>query len=76
MSTIPRPGNFDELPDSAYVDDKIVGVLFGVTPSTIWRRVRVGDLPAPIRFSSRCTRWNVGVVRKALAAAGVPKDAK
>lgn len=66
-STIASLGNFDELPDSAHVDDRTLALLFGVTPGTIWRRARAGELPAPIRFSSRCTRWNVGAVRKVLA---------
>ena len=61
------PLSFDELPDSALVDDKTLAIVFGVQPGTIWRRSRAGELPPPVKFSSRCTRWNVGAVRKVLA---------
>lgn len=64
---ISQPHDFDELPDSAHVDDKTLAVVLGVSPNTVWRRARAGALPAPIRFSSRCTRWNVGAIRQALA---------
>lgn len=62
-----KSSNFDALPDSANIDDKTMAEVFGVAPSTIWRRARAGDLPKPTRFSDRCTRWNVGQVRQVLA---------
>jgi predicted DNA-binding transcriptional regulator AlpA len=59
---------FDDLPDSAHVDDKTLAEVFGTSTTTIWRRAKQGTLPKPVRFSSRCTRWNVGDIRKNLAA--------
>lgn len=63
-----QQSGFDELPDSAHVDDKTLAALFGTSTTTIWRRVRRGELPQPVRFSTRCTRWRVGEIRAVLAA--------
>jgi predicted DNA-binding transcriptional regulator AlpA len=61
--------SFDRLADSAFVADAELADLFGVMPNTIWRWAKQGLLPAPRRFSTRCTRWNVGEVRNHLALA-------
>jgi prophage regulatory protein len=62
-----RIGSIDSLPDSARVSDREIAELVGVVPTTIWRWARAGILPAPLKISPRCTRWNLGDVRKALA---------
>ena len=60
--------NFDSLPDAANVRQPIVEALIGCSSTTVWRMVKRGDLPAPRKLSSRVTAWNVGDLRKALAA--------
>ncbi len=57
---------FNDLPDSAYVPLPVVVSLFGISPATVWRWVSNGSLPQPKRFSSRATRWNVGLLREYL----------
>lgn len=57
--------NFDSLPNAAQVDQKTVKLLFGCGATTIWRRVKRGELPQPQRHG-RCTRWNVGELRAVL----------
>lgn len=60
---------FDSLPDSALVDDKIVAGIFGCSRNTVWRRGKVGGIwPRPIKVSAQTTRFRVGDIRKALAA--------
>lgn len=67
---IPQPlRNFDQLPNAAYVRQPVVAALFACSPSTIWRRVKVGTLPKPVKLTPRTTGWNVGQLRKALATA-------
>lgn len=63
--------NFDALPDSALVDVKTVAAVLGRSPSSIWRDARTGKLAAPIKTGPACTRWNVGAIRRHLAALGV-----
>lgn len=60
--------NFDSLPDAANVRQPVVEALIGCSSTTVWRMVKRGDLPAPRKLSSRVTAWNVGDLRKALAA--------
>ena len=60
--------NFDSLPDSANVRQPVVQGLFGCSSATVWRNVKKGIIPAPKKLSERVTAWNVGDLRKALAA--------
>ena len=62
---------FDNLPDSAYIRLNTVKRLYGVSSATIWRGVKQGNIPSPKKLSLRCTAWNVGQVRAALAAKAV-----
>lgn len=60
--------NFDSLPDSANVRQPTVQALVGCSSATVWRMVKRGTLPTPRKLSPRVTAWNVGDLRKALAA--------
>ena len=62
---------FDNLPDSAYIRLPIIARLYGVSKASIWRGVKNGNIPKPSKLSERCTAWNVGQVRAALAAKAV-----
>lgn len=63
--------NFDKLPNSAYIRLPVLKALYGVSSATIWRGVKTGAIPKPSKLSERCTAWNVGLVRAALAAKAV-----
>lgn len=60
--------NFDSLPDSAYVRLPVVAALFGCSSATVWRLVKSKKITSPKKLSDRVTAWNVGDLRKALAA--------
>ncbi len=60
--------NFESLPDSANVRQPVVEGLFACSSATVWRNVKKGIIPAPRKLSERVTAWNVGDLRKALAA--------
>lgn len=60
--------SFDSQPDSAYVRQPVVEGLFACSSATVWRNVKKGIIPAPKKLSERVTAWNVGDLRKALAA--------
>lgn len=71
------PVNFDALPDSAYLREaqlvpssKRPGVpaVLPFSPPTLWRKVRAGTFPKPVKLSERVTAWRVGDVRAWLAA--------
>lgn len=58
--------DFDQLPNSAHVRLPVVLALYACSRATVWRHVKAGLIPAPIKFSERITAWNVGVLRKHL----------
>lgn len=53
------------LPDDALVSIAIVCALYERSRASIWRDVKAGRCPAPIRIGASCTRWRVGDLRKA-----------
>lgn len=59
-------GVFDSLPDDALLTIKDVCKLFACSAPTIWRNVKNGQFPEPIRPTLRTTRWRVGDVRRVL----------
>lgn len=61
--------SFDTLPDSAFVRLPVVQALHGgVSDETIRRRVKSGELPQPKKFGPRLIVFNVGELRRAMAA--------
>jgi len=69
FQTIPEAlVNFDKLPDSAYVRLPVMRGLYGVSSASIWRGVKKLTIPTPIKLTERTTAWNVGLIRKSLAA--------
>ncbi|MBV7459055.1 MULTISPECIES: AlpA family phage regulatory protein [unclassified Acidovorax] len=68
---------FDTLPDSAFIREsqlvqspKRPGLPAPLPFSapTLWRMVKAGRFPAPIKLSDRITAWNVGSVRAWIAS--------
>jgi prophage regulatory protein len=63
---------FTRLPDDALI--RLCTLLaWGLIPfsaSTLWRKVRQGAFPSPIRVSSQITAWRVGDVRAWLREPG------
>ena len=69
--------NFDALPDSAFIRESqlVQSAKRPDTPAplpfsapTLWRKVKAGTFPAPIKLSDRITAWNVGDVRAWIAS--------
>jgi predicted DNA-binding transcriptional regulator AlpA len=68
---------FDALPDSAYIRESqlVQSPKRPETPAplpfsapTLWRKVKAGTFPKPVKLSERVTAWNVGTVRAWMAA--------
>jgi prophage regulatory protein len=68
---------FDQLPDSGYVRESqlVQSPKRPATPAplpfsapTLWRKVKAGTFPKPIKLAERVTAWNVGSVRAWMAA--------
>ena len=68
---------FDALPDSAFIRESqlVQSPKRPNTPAplpfsapTLWRKVKAGTFPKPIKLSERVTAWNVGTVRAWMTA--------
>ena len=68
---------FDALPDSAFIRESqmVQSPKRPGTPAplpfsapTLWRKVKAGTFPKPIKLSARVTAWNVGAVRAWMTA--------
>jgi predicted DNA-binding transcriptional regulator AlpA len=77
QQVIPRATGFDALPNSAYVREAQLvyspsrpdsTAPLPVSAPTLWRKVKAGTFPKPIKLSERVTAWNVGAVRAWLSA--------
>ena len=42
-----------------WLDVEAVAERFGVSKNTIWRWVREGKFPAPVKLGENCTRWRI-----------------
>lgn len=65
--------SFDDLPDSALIRERQlvqsykrpdVPAPVPFSSATLWRKVRMGEFPQPIKLGERITAWKVGEVRQ------------
>ena len=67
-------------PGKQYIRLSRVTEITDLSRASIWRRIRVGDFPAPIKLSSNCARWDLGAIqawfRKKEAEAEVKRAAR
>lgn len=50
-------------PGTQYIRLSRVTEITDLSRASIWRRIRVGDFPAPIKLSANCARWDLGLVQ-------------
>lgn len=58
--TLSAPDPLDDLPRLSYAD---VHRLTGLSITTIWRAIRRGDLPPPVRISPGRVAWRPSTIR-------------
>jgi predicted DNA-binding transcriptional regulator AlpA len=52
------------LPSTGYVRQaQLIPHILPLSPATLWRLVKAGKFPQPIKLSERCTAWRVEDVR-------------
>ena len=62
---------FDSLSDKAFVRLPVVAELYATSPSNVWRWVKKGIIPQPLKLAPQTTVWNVGELRRSLSLAGL-----
>lgn len=64
--------HFSNLPDNGFIRLPVVKRLYGISISSVWRGVKNGTIPKPVRITERTTAWSVKLIREDLASkAGV-----
>jgi predicted DNA-binding transcriptional regulator AlpA len=54
---------FDDLPDGALVDARVVCAMRDRSPSSLMRDVKAGRFPPPIKTGTNSVRWRVSDIR-------------
>lgn len=73
---MPNNDNFDLLPDSAFLRERQLlqskggYALLPFSSGSLWRFVREGKFPKPVKLSGNITAWRVGDVREWLSKQG------
>lgn len=52
------------LPDVGFVREALVRKLYPVSRTVLWRQVRDGHFPAPVKLGARTTAWSVQALRQ------------
>ena len=46
-----------------------VADILGVSKTTVWQRVKDGNLPKPMKFGARCSRWRTSTINAVIEQA-------
>jgi predicted DNA-binding transcriptional regulator AlpA len=59
-----RKTNTSKLPATGFIrQSQLIPVIIPFSSSTLWRKVKAGTFPAPVKLSERVTAWPVESVR-------------
>lgn len=52
------------LPETGYVrQSQLIPVILPFSAATLWRKVKAGEFPQPVKLSARITAWKVEDIR-------------
>lgn len=67
MTTHSAPA--DSLPSTGYVRQaQLIPTLIPFSSATLWRKVKAGEFPKPVKLSERVTAWRAEDIRDWMAA--------
>lgn len=64
---MPGDINWKNLPDSALIREREILPLLPFSHATMWRRVKDGTFPQPVKIGRTMTAWQWGKVKEWLA---------
>lgn len=60
----PLDGLLGRIPETGFMrQSQLIPVIVPFSPATLWRKVKSGEFPAPVKLSSRVTAWRAEDVR-------------
>ncbi len=55
--------NFGKLPASGYIRQaQLIPAIVPFSSATLWRKVKTGEFPKPVKLSERITAWPVAAI--------------
>ena len=61
------PESYGVLPATGYMrQSQLIPIIFPFSPATLWRKVKDGTFPKPIKLAPRITAWRVEDIRELL----------
>ncbi|HEY1979306.1 MAG TPA: AlpA family phage regulatory protein [Xanthobacteraceae bacterium] len=62
---------FDPLPAIGYLrQSQLIPAIFPFSSATLWRKVKAGTFPKPVKLGTRITAWRVEDIRALIAKVG------
>jgi prophage regulatory protein len=52
------------LPETGFVRQKQLAMIIPFSRTTLWRKVKDGEFPAPVHLSAGITAWKVELIRQ------------
>lgn len=53
------------LPETGYMrQSQLIPIIIPFSPATLWRKVKAGQFPKPVKLSARVTAWRVEDIRE------------
>lgn len=53
-----------QLPETGYVrQSQLIPTIIPFSSATLWRKVKAGTFPKPVKLSERVTAWDVAAIR-------------
>ncbi len=66
-----KNARYGALPDSGYVRQaQLIPAIFPFSSATLWRKVKAGTFPKPVKLGPRITAWKVDDIRALLRQTG------
>lgn len=65
-----------DMPDDALLSVREIGALAGRSRSSVWRDVKEGYLPQPVRVGPKSARWRIKDVRRYMGVASSTRLSK
>jgi len=58
------------LPTAGFIRETTVLIFVPISRATLWRKVKTGEFPKPVKLGTKITAWRVEAVREYLDSVG------
>jgi prophage regulatory protein len=66
-----NPSSLGSLPETGYVrQSQLIPAIFPFSSATLWRKVKAGTFPQPVKLGPRITAWKVEDIRRLIERLG------